>query len=215
MKASTGTSEKLLQADAQIFWGEIAPSEHVVQIYESEQVFLDLLCGYVTGGIRNGDSVIVIATSDHILSLNARIKADGFDPFYLGLKDQYIPLDAHETLSKFMVDGWADEILFRHTIADVLTRAKRFNRNVRAFGEMVSILWSQGNSGATVQLEHLWNKFAESETFCLFCAYPKSGFTKDPTESLHEICCAHSKIIEGDAETNEISYYATKQKNAS
>src|SRR4051812_16977757 len=111
------------QSDAQVFWGEIAPSDHVVQIYENEQAFLDLLCGYVTGGIRNGDSVVIIATAEHIKELNEKLKSVGFDPFYLTLKDQYIPLDAEETLAKFMVNGWADEILFNHVISDVLTRA--------------------------------------------------------------------------------------------
>lgn len=29
--------------DSRIFWGEIAPFDHVVQIYEKEDDFLDLL----------------------------------------------------------------------------------------------------------------------------------------------------------------------------
>jgi hypothetical protein len=214
MNISTNKNREWQQADAQIFWGEIAPSEHVVQIYESEQVFLDLLGGYVSGGIRNGDSVVIIATPAHIRALNERLKADGFDPFYLTLKDQFIPLDAEETLSKFMVNGWADEILFRHTITEVIKRAKRYNRKVRAFGEMVAILWAQGNTGATVQLEHLWNKFSETESFCLFCAYPKSGFTEDPLVSIREICCTHSKVVASGITSNEIIYHPTEQKLA-
>jgi hypothetical protein len=62
---------------------------------------------------------------------------------------------------------------------------------------MVAILWGQGHNGATVQLEHLWNKFCETEIFCLFCAYPKTGFTQDPEESIKHICSAHTKMISG------------------
>jgi hypothetical protein len=202
------------KSDAQVFWGEIAPSDHVVQIYENDQTFLDLLCGYVTGGIRNGDSVVIIATDEHIKCLNEKLKSAGFDPFYLALKDQYIALDAEETLAKFMVNGWADEILFRHVISEVIARAKRNNRRVRAFGEMVAILWAKGHAGATVQLEHLWNKFSETETFSLYCAYPKSGFTNNPHESILDICCTHSKVIDGAINSNDIVFYNTDKKLA-
>src|SRR5688500_19228341 len=52
-------------------------------------------------------------------------------------------------------------------------------RSVRAFGEMVAVLWANGHNGATVRLEHLWHAFCQSEAFSLFCAYPKTGFTQD------------------------------------
>ncbi len=34
-------------ASEQIFWGEIAPCDHVVQIYENDEAFLDMLKGFV------------------------------------------------------------------------------------------------------------------------------------------------------------------------
>jgi hypothetical protein len=196
------------KADAQVFWGEIAPSEHVVQIYENDKAFLDLLIGFVIGGLRSGESVIIIATSAHILAINEKLKAENFDPFYLGLKNQYIALDAAETLSKFMIDGWPDENLFRHVVSTVLARARKYNRHhIRAFGEMVALLWAKGYSGATVKLEHLWKEFCEVESFCLFCAYPQSGFTEDPNTSMMHICETHSKVIRMVEEhTNEIVY---------
>ena len=201
------------RSDAQIFWGEIAPCDHVVQIYENDQVFVDLLGGFTCGGIRNGDSVVVIATAQHIAQLNDQLRANGFDPFSLSLKDQFIALDAEETLARFMVNGWPDENLFRHTVSELLTRAKRHNRQVRAFGEMVAILWAQGLKEATVYLEHLWNKFCESEDFCLFCAYPRHGFAADPHSSIMHICGTHSKIVAGvGIETNEILYKTSSSK---
>ena len=65
------------------------------------------------------------------------------------------------------------------TVSSILERGNCRQRRIRAFGEMVAILWAQGNDGATVRLEHLWNKFSQKAQFCLFCAYPKAGFTKD------------------------------------
>jgi hypothetical protein len=92
-------------------------------------------------------------------------------------------------------------------VTGIFKKARKGNARVRAFGEMVALLWRDGNYAATVHLEHLWNKFCSTQNFCLYCAYPKSGFTKDPAVSIQEICCAHSKVISGgDHPSTEIQY---------
>jgi hypothetical protein len=178
-----------------IFWGEIAPCEHVLQVYDTDKEFFDLLEGFATSGFKSNECVIVIATDAHLKSLEERLWGCGLNLIELKQKGLFMPLNAEDTLSQFMVDGWPDEKLFTETISQMLKKARANGFEVRAFGEMVAILWAQGNSGATVHLEHLWNKFCANETFCLFCAYPKSGFTGDANESLKHICKAHSKIV--------------------
>lgn len=188
----------------QNFWGEIAPCDHVVQIYEDDDRFVDLLTGFVLDGIRADDCVIVIATECHIAQLDQALTAGGADVSGLMGREQYIPLPADSVLSTFMVNGWPDENIFVNVLNGLFAKARAQKRQVRAFGEMVAILWAQGNSGATVHLEHLWNKFAQSHSFSLFCAYPKSGFTGDPKDSIEKICSVHSKLIEGSR--SEILY---------
>ncbi|MDB5232671.1 MAG: hypothetical protein JWN76_3476 [Chitinophagaceae bacterium] len=205
MKLNTGAEWQTSNAD--IFWGEIAACEHVVQIYEQDAIFLDSLAGFVGGGINSGDCVIVIATKEHLQALDTRLNNYGIQVDALVEHGRYIPLDAEKTLAKFMVDGWPDETLFMKTVSGLLTRAKKHNTQVRAFGEMVALLWAKGCSGATVQLEHLWNKFCETEAFSLFCAYPKAGFTDDIDSSLKHICCAHSKMItSSDNSLTQVTY---------
>jgi hypothetical protein len=196
------------KCNAQVFWGEIAPCDHLVQIYENDDVIMDALEGFVSSGFNAGDSVIIIATDVHLAALEQRLKAAGFNLNALRLYDQFIALDAAECLSKFMVEGWPVDHLFLRFVTDLVTRARGKNeRKVRAYGEMVAILWEKGHNGATVQLEYLWNKFCETETFCLFCAYPKSGFTQDLGSSVNHICSAHTKLIAGDVQsTTEIFY---------
>ncbi len=191
----------------QVFWGEIAPCEHVLQIYEDKGVFLDMLEGFAADGFSNNDCVIVIATDEHLHALNKRLKNLAYDTNALESDDQYIPINAGEMLNVFMRDGWPDETLFNEVITKIICKAHAKNRNVRAFGEMVALLWAQGHNGATVQLEHLWNKFCEKEAFSLFCAYPKSGFTQSIDESLHSICCSHSKIISGIHPSDKEIFY--------
>jgi hypothetical protein len=200
--------------EADIFWGEIAPCDHVVQIYERDDVFLDTLAGYVGSGINAGDCCIVIATKEHIEALDDRLTSYGIQIKDLKSENRYIAVGAEETLNKFMRDGWPDETLFIETVTELLIKAKTNNRKVRAFGEMVALLWAEGNCGATVQLEHLWNKFCEKEVFCLFCAYPKTGFTGDIKASIGHICSVHSKVISGSQkQLTEVFYQTTKIKS--
>jgi hypothetical protein len=181
----------------QVFWGEIAPCDHFVQIYDDSGVMLDLLEGFVSGGLRDGDGVVIIATQQHINALDARLLAQGLNLKTLRAEDRYLTYDAADTLAKFMVNDWPDEALFRQTVKETLLRARGNGRHVRAFGEMVAILWANGQSAATVRLEHLWHQFNAEEKFSLFCAYPRVGFTQDAEASIAEICAAHSKVIKG------------------
>ena len=38
-----------------IFWGEIAPSEHIARFYEHDGVLLDTLVGFIGGGLKAGE----------------------------------------------------------------------------------------------------------------------------------------------------------------
>jgi hypothetical protein len=185
----------------------------VVQIYEDNDSFLEILAGFVGNGINAGDGVIVIATAAHISSLEDRLNQHGINISALLKSDQYIPIVAEDMLDSFMVNNWPDEDLFRASVTRVLERARGRGRSVRAFGEMVALLWAQGLNGATVQLEHLWNKFCEQHTLSLFCAYPRIGFTQDAETSIQHICQHHSKVISASTRPlTEILYKTVESK---
>lgn len=177
-----------------VFWGEPSACDHTVQIYEDDDAFLDALEGFVAAGIRQGDAIILIATPAHLEGLEQRLEASGFDVAAAIVRDQYIALDAKRALSKFMVDGWPDEVLFEKFVDGLLARAKGNHRKVRAFGEMVALMWAEGQCGATVRLEHLWTRLVHQESFSLFCAYPKTAFTEDANDAIAQVCAAHSRL---------------------
>jgi len=212
---STGHEAAWIKSSPQVFWGEIAPYEHVVQIYENDNAFLDLLADFIVEGVNTKECVIVIATKIHQEELDKRLILAGYEPSTLVSSGQLISIDAEEALTKFMVNDWPDENLFNQLITELITRAKGNGPGIRAFGEMVAILWAKGQVGATVRLEHLWNKFCTNEAFCLFCAYPQSGFTQDASESIMHICSAHSRMINNASDgkgSKELFYKSMKRK---
>ena len=73
-------------------------------------------------------------------------------------------------------------------------------RRVRAFGEMVSLLWERGNRDGAIALEQLWNELGKRHQFALFCAYPLSAFANDAErESLSSVCACHSRVIPAES----------------
>jgi hypothetical protein len=111
------------------------------------------------------------------------------------LLDQYISLIADEALNKFRVNHCPHDRLFSDLVTELMERARASGRPVRAFGEMVALLWARGDTAATIRLEHLWNSLSKSQAFSLFCAYPRTGFTENTSKSIADICAAHSRII--------------------
>ncbi|NML62879.1 hypothetical protein HHL21_17705 [Massilia sp. RP-1-19] len=179
---------------ADAFWAGLAARDHCLQIYDSDRLFLNALEGFVAGGIRQGDSIVLIATPAHLSALAARLSRNGFDVDAAVERGQYIALDAAQTLARFMVDGWPDEAMFNAVVDELLGRARRHHHKVRAFGEMVALMWADGLCDAAVQLEHFWTRLCVQEEFSLFCAYPKAAFGDAADAGIHQVCAAHSKL---------------------
>lgn len=195
------------RVNADVFWGEIAPADHVLQIYENDGILLDSLSGFIGGGIKAGECVIVIATGNHLAALHQLLTSYGISVSTLVADERYIPLNAEATLSKFMRNGYPDELLFNETISFLFKKASSKGRRTRAFGEMVAILWEKGYQSAAIQMEGLWNKLMATKSFTLFCAYPRAEFRGNVDESIKRICDCHTKIIKGsEAHLTEVLY---------
>jgi hypothetical protein len=179
----------------EFFWAQLAPGDHLVQLFDDERALLDSLEAFVTGGLMLDEGVAVIATPPHLAHLERRLRTRGLDVRALQLADQYIPLDADETLERFMRDGAPDPALFEAAIGRVIERARGHGRPVRAFGEMVALLWSRGERQATLQLEAFWQELCGRSGIALLCGYQKSLFSHDADAAIRQVCGAHSSVV--------------------
>ena len=107
-------------------------------------------------------------------------------------------LDAREALAAFMVDGQPDAGRFTEMATDAITRAchGRKDCTIRAYGEMVDLLWKDGLTVAAVRLEMLWNQLAMTHDFSLLCGYAMGSFYKDA--GVADICNQHSHVLSAD-----------------
>jgi hypothetical protein len=172
--------------------------DHTVQLY-SDLGFLTNAVGYYAGsGLTRGDAVIFVATPEHRQAFSQRLTANGFDVERLQARGQLTILDAADTLSGFMVNGMPDAKRFIPLVGGVIEAARAGGRypKVRAYGEMVNLLWQKGELPAALRLEELWNELATTHAFSLHCAYAMDTFDREMhCEALHGVHHAHSHLI--------------------
>jgi signal transduction histidine kinase/ActR/RegA family two-component response regulator len=183
-------------------WSHMGESEHFVQFYETDLFLLNVVAGFIGTGIRGGEGCVVVGTKAHLDVLGERLQASGIDVAAVGASGQYVSLDATGTLAEFMVDGSPDPVRFGRVIGGIIAQtAERYGR-VRAFGEMVALLWAEGNRAAAIRLEELWNDLQSTHPFVLFCAYPMNGFNGEGlAEPLGAVCATHSRVIPAESYT--------------
>jgi PAS domain S-box-containing protein len=181
-------------------WKSIGATEHFVQFYESDLFLADSVSGYLADGFASGLPGIVVATRAHRQAINRGLKERGVDVAAARARGDYIALDAAETHAKFLVDGMPERNRFRATLEALFMGFSGESRSARVFGEMVALLWAQGNQEGAIRLEELWNELRETHAFALFCAYPLSGFENvSDAQGFEGICTCHSRVIPAES----------------
>lgn len=183
---------------------DMAKSEHFVQFYEDDNYLVESIARFVGAALGSGGAAVVIATPAHRLALQACMHSHGLDVAAFEARRQYVQLDAAETLARFMVNSAPDPVLFKETISPLFAGFKQDGRAISAFGEMVALLWAEGNGAAAIRLEELWNELAASFAFSLFCAYPIGGFQgQTDGQPFTHICDKHTRVIPAESYTTE------------
>jgi hypothetical protein len=186
-------------------WSELidraAPEEHLVQLYGSDdQLLTRNVSRYLAEGLRAGDGLVLIATPHHADAILRQLTIGGDDPAAAARDGRLVALDAGDTLASFLVGGKPDRALFRDIVGAVLDRVRQQSRtgHVRAFGEMVGLLWVAGDRPAALRLEAHWNELLRGSACSLFCAYPIDVFQGDEWSSdLEAVLGAHTHMSVG------------------
>jgi hypothetical protein len=150
--------------------------DHLVQVYRDDRVLVEAVSLFASAAIGRREAVILIATGPHATKVERCLESDGLEVEELKRWGQLTILDAAEVLLRVMVDGMPDPDLFKGVIRELMGGVKasgRF-RTVRAYGEMVNLLWTV-NLQAAIRVEELWNEVILEHSISLFCAYHLDG----------------------------------------
>jgi MEDS: MEthanogen/methylotroph, DcmR Sensory domain len=165
--------------------------EHLVHLYQETHFLADAVADYLGEGLRAGDAAIIIATPCHRAAFLERL--DAADAIHEG---RLKLLDAQQTLERLMTDGMPQWRPFREIVGALVGELCARYPRVRAYGEMMDVLWQLGRRDAALRLESYWSELGKLHPFSLFCA-----FRMDPLDSrayggpLESVCNAHSHFM--------------------
>jgi hypothetical protein len=177
---------------------------HAVRFYEDAHSLARMVATFVAEGLIDQQPAIIIATPDHRDAIIDKLNAMSFNLDQLTRANDLIVLDAHDTLRTFMVDGMPNAQQFETTMLPVIDRACRSREDcvIRAYGEMVDVLWKDGMEAAAVRLEMLWNQLANTRQFSLLCGYSMGSFYKDA--AFDAICHQHTHLLSADGQISSV-----------
>jgi anti-sigma regulatory factor (Ser/Thr protein kinase) len=171
------------------------PPQHAVSFYERDAELVETLARFVDEGLVRDERVIVVATEAHRNGLDALLLDHGVDTAQERDSGRLVVLDARETLDLILVDGALDADGFVANVTTMVHDARSDGRRVRAFGEMVALLWEVGDVTGALDLEERWTRLQDEMPFELLCAYPTSALGDARLGDVNDICAAHSGVL--------------------
>jgi hypothetical protein len=179
-----------------------SPLVHSVHFYETDEALVARLHNIIVSSLEGGSSVLIVATDEHRGQLAAAMDQSG--PKISKLAEKHLQmLDAKQMLGKFMVSGHPSDRRFRDSVGKLIIEArvaaKDERRGLTVFGEMVAILWAEGNKLGALELERLWNDLLHERSFHLHCAYPRWILQDGPDSLLVKSVCDEHSLVFGHA----------------
>jgi hypothetical protein len=188
--------------DAQQPWSGLlasaGPRDHIVQLYQDQEFLNRAVCRFAAGAIANGEGVILVPTPAHWEAFRPRLESEGVDVKAAQGRGQLKIVDAEELLPRFMHQAMPEAPVFLGLAADVISDARAEGRypKVRWWGEMVNILWEQGNVAASMSLEDQFDRLAHEHEIAIFCSFVMDNFNSEVhSRMLPRLGQNHSHLI--------------------
>ena len=175
---------------------------HGVKFYNDPDALCRIVADFFGEGLDQGALAVLIATPDHAGRVESCLRSRGIDVDELKRQGNLATLDARDTLQLFMADGMPDPSAFNRVVGTAFedVRRGRGHCTIRAYGEMVDLLWKDGLEASAIRLETLWNQLASTDDFKLLCGYSMGNFYKGAA-AIQEIHDQHSHLVGQDGHT--------------
>lgn len=175
-----------------------AIGNHIVQTYDDPEFLAEAVAVYIDSGLRLNESVVLIGVPSHLTIFEKRLAASGWDVAGLKEKGQLISINGNWLLSLCATGSRLNAAAMQEAVVRILEDARCGGAyaKVRVFGEMVDVLYHQGQDQAAIRLERVWNDLLQTEPVSLFCAYRLDPLSKSVYSGfLQEVCRQHSTFI--------------------
>lgn len=174
---------------------------HAVQFYKDEGSLAGTVARFFAEGLTLGQPAMIVAAPRHAETVMREMSNSGLDVAALRAAGELHVFDARKTLLSFMIGDVPDPVLFRKNLGELIEQvcAGRKPCPIRVYGEMVDLLWQDGNVDGAIKLETLWNQLAITYDFALLCGYAVGSVYRETRHPRYdEVCAQHSHILKNE-----------------
>ena len=171
-------------------------SVHPCHFYSDDTSLVSNVGTFVAPAFREEHAIVLFGTPAHLAAIEKRLRADKHDLDAARSRGQYQAFDAQAALEALLVGELPAQDRFEEIIGSRVERAVREFGAVRAFGEIVSLLWRDGRRQAALRLEEMWNEAIGLHPLSLLCGYNVRAFTSaHDAAGVTGIITAHTSVL--------------------
>ncbi len=173
--------------------------EHACHFYADDTTLATTVASFLGPAFVDGDAIIAIGTRAHVAAIEQRLRSDGRDVDAARDEGRYVSMDAERIIARLLRNGLPTRETFADVVGRHIDQLSKRHGNVRAFGEIVSLLWRDGKRQAALRLEDLWNDSFGYHPLSLVCGYATRVVGDEDAPSVRQIMSAHSRVIRPDS----------------
>jgi len=178
------------------------PHGHLVQIYDQrrEDSLIRNATRYFAEGLRKGEGLLVIARARQHEAF--RKQTEGCEQAIREGRAAFF--DSREMLGRLITGGRLEWSRFESVVGTALETVRPRGDDppgVRAYGDIVDILWNARQYSVAIRLEQFWNKLRTRSRLSLFCGYSMDIFAADlHLLPLDGVLSSHSHLVPAESD---------------
>ena len=153
-------------------------AEHPCSFYADDGVLASTVATFLAPAFAARQALIAIGTPEHLAAIEEQLRSSGHDIDGARASGQYMAMDAEWALQQLTAHGMPTAERFNAVLGPHIRSAAGKYGSIRAFGEIVSLLWRDGKRQAALRLEELWNEALGYHPLALVCGYNVRSFNE-------------------------------------
>ena len=169
-----------------------------MKFYDRDAALVEAIAEFVAHGLAVGEPALVVATRITAPRSSARWRREASRRRPSAASRCSTP---RRRSRGFAPGDQPSRGRFEDVVGGAVARllAARGATRVRAYGEMVDLLWRRGQRAPALELEALWTELTARSQLVLLCAYAMAGFAADADlVAFRDVCGAHTHVLPAD-----------------
>lgn len=169
---------------------------HDVQIYSERNELAARVAAFLTEGLERGDGCLVLATAGTVRAFAPVLAGRGLDLEALQAERRLALADAERIVAEICTGTEPSAVALEAVVVRLTDGLDAPSGRIRAYGELVDVLWQRGARAESERLEEYWNRLLGRHGIDLLCGYHADDpFARDLYLDLVPRVCRTHRLV--------------------